>query len=77
MKDYTVLLLYPEYLADEYGEETYLAHVSVNDTTEAIYAARLEAAFEFTTTDEDDEFTNPDDFFVLLVCEGHIEDLKP
>lgn len=70
MKDYSVLLLYPDYLAASYGQETYLAHVTAPSAFEATELAKEQVT-------EDNEDGDPDDFFVLLVCEGHIEDLKP
>lgn len=68
MKKYTVLLLYPDYQADAYGQETYLAHVNAGSPKLAARDAQLEA---------DRGGGRPEDFQVLLVCAGHVLDVKP
>lgn len=62
-KDYTVLLLYP----NPYVEETYLAHV----TAASVAAAQQLAKEEGYRAD-----VSADDFAVLAVFEGHLDDLK-
>lgn len=67
LKPYSVLLLYPDYLAETYGEETYYAFVTAPSRDEAVTAARIEARdAEGNESCEDGE-----DFAVLLVTEGH------
>lgn len=65
MRNYSVLLLYPDYLAEDFGQETYYAHVMTPNKDEAIVAAQQMAAH-----------ANPDvqdmkDFHPLLIIEGH------
>lgn len=74
IKPYTVLMLYPDYLASQYGEETYLAHVSATDPTLAIKQAQGEA---FSENELDPGDSDPADFATLAVFPGHLEDLKP
>jgi len=68
-KTFSVLLLYPDYLAENYGQETFYEAVEANTSSEAVLALqkRLGAAHE----------TNPDDFFCLLCIEGRHSDINP
>ena len=68
MKKYSVLLLYP---SSGSSPESYLAHVSVKPScniNDVITIAQKEAA-------EGCEY-NPEDFDVMLVVKGHVEDLS-
>lgn len=65
---YTVLLMLPEYTADNYGEDTQAMHVVAHDPTEAVQVAQKLAAGT-----EDD----PDDYHPVFVVEGHVMDLTP
>lgn len=78
MKLYTVLLLYPDYVASNYGEETYLAHVTADTVPAAQEAAQREVyTAHFPNPDDDTPGGNSwQDFAVLAVFEGHINDLK-
>lgn len=67
MKQYSVLVLYPEYISN--NGETYLAHVSANSVKEAQAKAQQEAA-----SANDDDWV--DEYFVVLVTEGFIDDIK-
>lgn len=72
---YTVLLLYPDYLASNYGEDTYLAHVESDNPPNALCAAQREASSanqKDNAVDCDIELT---DFRPLLVAAGHLDDL--
>jgi hypothetical protein len=64
---YSVLLLYPGYLSD--GPETYLAWVVARDPQDAVAMAQIVAAGE--------DQQCKDDFKVLLLVEGHHNDVKP
>ena len=68
-KPYTVLLVLPDYLADNYGQETYLVQVDAVNVKEAVAEARREAVSELNATLDTD-------FFVSFVCEGHVDDIK-
>lgn len=69
MEDFTVLLLRPDYVADTFGQDTYLAHVKAPTVALAQEAAQKEAA------DADRE---PDGggYFVLMVVRGLHNDVK-
>lgn len=43
LRSWTVLLLYPDYIADNYGQETYLTWVNAHDAGEAERLAQQEA----------------------------------
>jgi hypothetical protein len=76
MNNYTVLLLRPDYIADEFGKDTYLAHVVANGAAEAAQAAQREARDADFASDGGD-WVDHTDYHVLLVCVGHLKDLKP
>ncbi len=67
---YTVLLLYPEYLAYR-PEETYLSHVQSGTVKQAIKSAQKEAV-----TCQGLPVRNAQDFGTLLVIKGHHNDIK-
>jgi hypothetical protein len=69
---YTVLLLRPDYIADQYGEDTYLAHVTAGNPTEALAEARREVA----KADGNDE-PEWNDYACLCIFEGTLTDLNP
>jgi hypothetical protein len=74
MKKYTVLMITPDYLAEQYGEDTYCAYVEAENVVEAQRAGQHEA-LAAVTPDEISPYP-PEDFFVVFVCEGHVEDIK-
>lgn len=67
---FTVLLLYPDYIASQYGEETYLAHVKASSAEQA-----TEIAQKQVTKKEDMCDSNHTDFFPLMVLSGWHNDL--
>lgn len=69
-KPFTVLLLYPDYISETFGQETYLTHVEATTVKKAILAARKEAVAANRTT-------CPKDWFVLAVFEGTHNDINP
>jgi len=71
VKKFTIIMLYPDYLAHNYGEETYVAHVESEDLQLAIRAAQLEAS----KANAENETVRPVDFAVIFACDGHIDDL--
>lgn len=73
LKPYTMLLLRPDYEADNYGQDTYLAHVEATDPCHAAEVAQAEAMKVDGHTEEDE--TDPGDYFVLFTADGHIDDL--
>lgn len=70
---YTVLLLRPDYVADDYGQDTYQAWVEAESVTEAIRKAQLEVVI---VDDPDDRFNFAADYFVLAVYLGHQADIQ-
>ena len=83
MKKYTVLLLRPDYIADNYGEDTYMDHVNAESVEQAQAAAQKRAAvFDCPEYDADNEtkqeldLVNHKDYAVLMVIEGHHNDIK-
>jgi len=71
---FTVLLLYPDYIADAYGQETYLAHVVAADPAAAVLSAQREVAIDLRGTDD---AVDEEDFFPLAVFAGIHDDINP
>lgn len=71
---YTVLLLRPDYIASDYGQDTYLAWVEAPSVEEAQVLAQREAYRSDVPLDDDghDESSCRPDYHVLLVVEGHM-----
>lgn len=74
MEDFTVLLLRPDYVADTFGQDTYLAHVKAPTVALAQKAAQKEAA-DADTIDEGAPCA-PENYYVLLVLRGVRNDVK-
>jgi hypothetical protein len=66
MRDYSVLLLYPDYLNDS-GTETYY------DWTEAETSEQAIEDVQRMAKEKNPEVEDHTDFAVLLVLQGHIE----
>ena len=71
MKSYSVLLLYPDYMTDNFGQETYYTFVTAPDADAAIAAAQQEAVQVNTGEGEEPDAEATADFLPLLVLEGH------
>lgn len=67
-KQYTVLLLYPDYMSD--GDETYHAWVQAESTKDAQVKAQQQAA-----EDNELEADKADNFLVLACYEGWRENI--
>jgi len=81
---YTVLLLYPDHInirtwgADEFGRETYLAHVDAKTPSIAVTQAQEEARlYNDTVGYECEVCKSRHDFRPLLVVHGWHEDVNP
>jgi hypothetical protein len=72
MKKFTVLLLRPDHVADGYGTDTYLAHVTAPTPGAAVTAARHEVA---RVDDLDD--VRIDDYHPLITLGGWHDDITP
>jgi hypothetical protein len=70
MKNFSVLLLYPDYLTENFGHETYLAHVKALTPRKAIQAARVQCRRGTP------EIADKKDLYVLAVFKGKLEDLQ-
>lgn len=66
-KRYTVILIYPDIAADQYGEDFYWAHVSAADPASALMRARAEA---FDVNDLTEATCAPVDFACVACIEG-------
>ena len=76
MKNYTVMLMYPDYIAENWGEDTYLAHVEATTPRSAVRKAR--DAFDQALVESDGEGMNDlTDAAVVCCFEGHHKDLNP
>lgn len=67
MKPYTILLLYPDYLANNYGEDTFTTVVIAPTAEAAINLAQHEAAAVEHCSEDTNAF---EDFLALGVFEG-------
>lgn len=78
MNKYTVLLLRPDYIADPYGQDTYLAHVEALSVVSAQEMAQREAyqTDGFFDDVDHDPVSTCADYSVLAVFEGHLNDVK-
>lgn len=73
---YTVLLLRPDYVADTFGQDTYMTHVSALSVAAAQAAAQQEAAQCDNSHHGDGGGGLPEDYHVLAVFEGNHNDIK-
>ena len=72
LRSYSVLLLYPDYMAENYGQDTFLTTVKAQGPEQALEQARQEAAESYGNS----ELQDPQDMHLLLLCEGEITDIK-
>lgn len=85
MSYYTVVLLYPDWAADQYGEDVYLAFVEAGTYISAVEAAQDEAlehwmgVHEITWEVLDQGYPSEParDFVALAVFEGNCKPLFP
>lgn len=70
MASYSVLLLYPDYLEHQRGDNFYF-HVTASDPIEADRKAKSYAMASFVG----EGVSDPDDFMTILVIAGHHADL--
>jgi hypothetical protein len=81
-KQFTVLLLRPDYMTDNFGQDTYQAQVEAPDVAKAVLAAQREAVIADDPASVAMPETDPtfirdcDNYHVLAVYEGHINDIK-
>jgi hypothetical protein len=74
MKKYTVILLRPDYLADDdsggFGQDVYMAFVEANTTRGAVGRGQRQVFRADTTNGL--EPNSPDDYALIVVFPGHI-----
>lgn len=77
LQPFTVLLLRPDYAANQYGTDTYMTTVRARSVAEAQELAQLEAAEADNGPDHNPEDRNdPDDYAVLLALAGEHSDIS-
>ena len=77
MKPYTVLLLYPDYLNDNY-DDTFLAYVKAENPEGAVDVAQRACSNAYSAKDDaEEDRPDPNAFAPLVVFAGHLEDLNP
>jgi hypothetical protein len=69
-KQWTVLLLRPDFVASEFGHDTYCTHVEAKTPSEALRISQEEACI----TDELDVAQDRDSYYCLFCVEGHVHD---
>ena len=72
MKRYTVLLMRPDYVADGFGEDTYLAHVRARTAKDAISLAQQEVGLLDGIDD-----VKATDYHPLITLRGWHDDITP
>jgi uncharacterized hydantoinase/oxoprolinase family protein len=70
LKDYSVLLMYPDYCSEQYGEDTYYDFVRARSPKEAVRIARKRCR-DTNDLDLEDLY----DLACLLVTDGHNQGL--
>jgi len=72
MNDYTVILLRPDYVTGDFGQDTYMTWVNADTVDEAVVLAQLKAAAADCI-----DLGDFDDYFVIAVFAGQHDDIKP
>ncbi len=75
-RKFTILVLKPDYIADAFGQDTFLAYVEAHSVDMAESMAQLQASNADCSSDAEREDANPEDYHILAVFEGHLPDLK-
>lgn len=73
---FTVLILRPDYVASDFGHDTYLAHVDAVSPERAEEEARMEAWVADQSPQDEEGVGEPEDYHVLCVFPGHLSDLR-
>ena len=79
MKKYTVILIYPDHVAENYGEEFYTAYVEAKTPKQALAEARAKALTDnsLSSDPESDNFCDAADFACVAMFEGHHDVINP
>ena len=70
MRKFTVILMRPDYLAEEFGKDNCIAHVRAQDHEQAVRFAQADVDIADGHAAQDTE-----DYYPLAVFPGHIESL--
>jgi hypothetical protein len=71
---FTVLLLRPDHVANNFGQDTWVSHVEADTPGGAVVSAQEIA---YWTDHEEGDGGSADDYHPLFVVEGHLSDLTP
>lgn len=74
MNPFTILLLYPDYLATTFGHDTYMTSVQAPTVAAAITKAQADIAIEYNHRGHD---VRLEDFHCLCAIAGDHPDIKP
>ena len=75
-RKFTILVLKPDYIADAFGQDTFLAYVEAHSVDMAQSMAQVQASNADCASEEERADANPEDYHILAVFEGHHPDLK-
>ncbi|TJY57419.1 hypothetical protein E4T66_18605 [Sinimarinibacterium sp. CAU 1509] len=70
---YTVILLYPDYVTDNYGQDTWMGDGRGDTPEEALADARA----QLCDPDGDSLIKAPEDLFCIAMIEGEHQDVRP
>lgn len=76
MKPYTVLVARPDYVSDDQLGDLFRAHVESDSPTLAAKLGAHEAWYS-DSDNGDDEDIRVDDYRVIAIFEGHLDDVNP
>ena len=79
MKKYTVILIYPDHIAETYGGEFYWGRVEAHDPEEALARARRDvlAANGIASIEDDPDGCDPRDFACIACIGGWVDNENP
>ncbi len=73
---YTVILLRADYMTDNYGQDTYMAHIEAPSAKDAVRLARQEVIADYLDgTEPEGMACEPEDLYVIAVFKGKHDDL--
>lgn len=75
MSKFTILLLRPDYMADTFGQDTYLAQVEAASVDEALDLARGEAVTADGINPDDCLYADQADYHPLITLNGWHDDV--
>ena len=76
LKPFTVILLYPDYCTDTFGQDNWMSTVEAADPVRAVIAARKQCLKD-NKKEFGSKICDAEDLFVIAVLEGDHVDVKP